>query len=474
LAAANRKVGLTDRAIKALKPAPAGKRFIVWDAVQPHLAVRVTDKGHRTFVVIKRRPWDRNPITHIIGAYPGTSLAAAREAAPGILATLAKGQLPAEIAAATRREEQRRRKETFGAAVDEFLVTGELDGLRSGHETETLLRREFLGQIRTGGEWIDGSDPLWRDTAIASISRRDVIERLDAIKRRGGKYAARHALGAVRKFFNWCAEGERFGVDVSPCASIRDKTIGFSKDGRDLKRKRVLTDAELRDVWAAAEHLTALQRDKALAQNPDADVGHLFDPVEPLVKLLMLTGQRLNDIASARWSEIDLDKAVLTVPPERYKTGVAQELPLSLAALDIIKALPRFGRGFILTTTGGKRPIGGGSKMKARLDKAIAERRKKSGAEAMPAWVFHDLRRTVRTRLVSDLGIEAFIAERVIGHALPGLHGVYDQGSHRPQKRDALDRWAGALAVIVGHGAPLPPNLVRADEVEQRRRRKRA
>jgi hypothetical protein len=94
----------------------------------------------------------------------------------------------------------------------------------------------------------------------------------------------------------------------------------------------------------------------------------------------------------------------------------------------------------------------------------------------MPAWIFHDLRRTVRTRLVSDLGIESFIAERVIGHALPGLHGVYDQGTHRDAKRAALEKWADALAGIV-RPRPGPGNkkVISADEVEKRRRgRKRA
>ncbi len=178
-----------------------------------------------------------------------------------------------------------------------------------------------------------------------------MIARLDEIKRARGKHAARHALGAVRKFFAWCVEGERFGVDTSPCANVRDKTLGFAKDGRELKRKRVLTDEELRDVWDGGEGAHREGAGKLLARDADADVSRVFDPVEPLVKLLLLTGQRLNDIARARWSEVDLDKATLTVPPERYKTGVAQEVPLSPAARDALIALPRFARGFALTTT---------------------------------------------------------------------------------------------------------------------------
>jgi integrase len=459
------KVVLTDRALRALKPAPVGKRYIVWDALQPHLGVRVTETGARSFVVVRRRPGERNPDTHVLGAYPALTLKAARKTAPAILGTLVQGKRPREVEAERRRADARRRRDTFPAAIMSFIEDEQSKQLRSSRETETILRREFLGQtwhrveIEQDGttqkitEWRSGREPIWRDRPVIEVSRRDVIERLDAIKRRSGKHAARHALGAIRKFFNWAAEGERFGIEVSPCTSVRDKTIGIT--GRDLKRKRVLNDAELRDVWAAA--------------------GAIGYPFGRLVQLLVLTGQRLNDIARAQRTEIDLDSAVLAVPPERYKTGTAHEVPLPPLAVEIIRTLPRFERGYAFTTTGGARPIGGLSKMKARLDSAIAERRQRDGAEPMPPWVLHDLRRTVRTRLVSDLGIDAFTAERVIGHALPGLHGVYDQGTHRPQKRDALERWAARLAEIVRPTlAPPKANIVLSAEVERRRQGRRA
>jgi integrase len=482
MVAAAKKV-LTDRALQALQPAEEGRRYVVWDAMTPHLGVRVTDKGTKSFIVVRRRPGARDPDTIVMGKYPAVKLKDARAKAPSVLGTLAEGRTPAEVQAERLHEEARRRKETFASAVADFIADGVLAGLRSGRETEAILRRDFLGQVRreverdgrTEENWVAASDPQWSKTPVAQIARRDVIARLDEIKRARGKHAARHALGAVRKFFSWCVEGERYGVDTSPCANVRDKTLGFAKDGRELKRKRVLTDEELRDMWTAAEELTAKARAKLLARDAGADISRAYDPTQPLVKLLLLTGQRLNDIARARWSEIDVEKATLTVPPERYKTGVAQEVPLSPMAKDTLIALPRFARGFALTTTGGARPISGFAKLKRRLDDAIAERRKRDGREAMPPWVLHDIRRTVRTRLVSDLGVEAFVAERVIGHALPGLHGVYDQGTHRDAKRAALDRWADALAIIV-HAEPAPEGgkVVSASEVETRRRVRRS
>jgi integrase len=167
------------------------------------------------------------------------------------------------------------------------------------------------------------------------------------------------------------------------------------------------------------------------------------------VQLLMLTGQRLNDVAHAQRHEIDVDASMLAVPPERFKTGVAQEVPLTARAVEIVKAVPTFGEGYLFTTTGGARPISGISKMKVRLDRLIGDQRKVNGAKPMPAWVLHDLRRTLRTRLTSDLDVDAFTAERVLGHALPGLHGVYDQGAHRAQKRAALEKWEAKLLSIV-------------------------
>ena len=254
------KVMLTDRGVGGLKPAPTGKRYIVWDALQPHLGVRVTDQGAKSFVVVRRRPGARDPNTIVLGKYPAVKLKDARKDAPNVLGTLAAGRTPAELVAERSREEARRRNETFASAVADFIADGALAGLRSGRETEAILRRDFLGQVRgevtrdgqTVEDWVAGPDPLWSKTPVAQIARRDVIARLDAIKRARGKHAARHALGAIRKFFTWCVEGERFGIEVSPLRQRPRQDAGsFAKDGRELKRKRVLTDEELRDVWGA-------------------------------------------------------------------------------------------------------------------------------------------------------------------------------------------------------------------------------
>jgi integrase len=140
---------------------------------------------------------------------------------------------------------------------------------------------------------------------------------------------------------------------------------------------------------------------------------------------------------------------------------------LSPMALDLLKSLPSFKGEFIFTTTSGKRPISGFSKTKARLDGIIAELREEDaeGAEVAPMqrWTYHDLRRTVRTRLPA-LGVPDLICEIILAHRRPELHETYDRHKYRDEKRNALEQWAVRLRSIV---EPPPANVVSIHSAEQ-------
>jgi integrase len=455
---AKEKINLTDFYLKKLAKLPVqpdqlGGRRTIWDAGCPCLAVRVTASGLISFIVVRRPAGGGHPVFHTLGRYPSLSLAEARKRTTVVLGQLAEGVHPREAKRQQQAERERRRQETVAVAIAAFIEDQRSRGLRSAHATAADLQRQFLGRRRAKHDgksvWIDGPTPIWRHRPIAEITRRDVIARLDEIKRKNGKHVARHALAAIRRVFAWCADGERHGVTVSPCLGIRDKTIGVT--GRDLKRQRVLDDEELKDVWRAAAQLVY--------------------PYGSLYQLLLLLGQRVNDIARASW--IEISDTVLTIPPERYKSDIAHAVPLPPRAMAILGELPRFEAPYIFTTTFGVKPIGGLSKGKAKLDAAIAALRAQDGRGPMPAFVIHDLRRSVRTRLVGDCGVEAYIAERVLGHALPGLHGVYDQGTHLNAKRMALIAWERRLISLVEADAPTTPNVVSADAVARRRGNRR-
>ncbi len=436
--AAIHKRKLTDKDLQRLKPAPAGKRYMVWDTHTRNLAVKVTDRGTITFIVVGRRKGQAAPQYHRLGRYPDQiSLREAREQVSDVMRLYRQGTTPKEQEKRKSIERAKARGEAFEVAANAFFEFERGKKLRTAHSTEGVMRRGFLGQTphytRTPKgwqvEWKDDKDAVWRDRPVLEINKREIIERLDQIKKQRGKYAARHALAVVRKFFNWCAEGDRYGVAISPATSIKDKTLGIT--GKDLQRKRVLNDAELRSVWEAAKTM-----------------GY---PFGPLTQVLMLTGQRLNDWALARHHEIDWETGMLVVPPERYKTELAHEIPLTPYAVEILRGLPTFSGNdaLLFSSSFGKRPITGISPNKSRLDAIIAEQRKQAGLGVMPHWVTHDLRRTVRTRL-GELGIEDFVCEQVIGHAMPGLRKVYDQGRYRIQKRHALETWEKRLLSIVG------------------------
>jgi len=163
-----------------------------------------------------------------------------------------------------------------------------------------------------------------------------------------------------------------------------------------------------------------------------------------MVRTLLLTAQRKNEIGLMRAEEID-DRDTLVIPAERYKTGVPNAVPLTAEAR---RWIGERKTGFMFSTTGGKRPFNGYSKAKAQLDAVIAKDRKAAKLKPMPAWRLHDLRRTARS-LMSRAGVTSDIAEMVLGHKLSGVRGVYDRHSYAVEKRDALEKLSGLIAMIL-------------------------
>jgi integrase len=161
---------------------------------------------------------------------------------------------------------------------------------------------------------------------------------------------------------------------------------------------------------------------------------------------------RIAEAAEAQWQEFDLKAKLWTVPSERFKSEQGHPIPLSPAAVNLIKSLPEGNdAGYVFTTTKGAKPIGDFSATKARLDELM-----RADIGDLASFVTHDVRRTVRTRM-SEMHIDDKIAEMVIGHGKRGLARVYDQARHMPAMRDALEAWAARLGGIVGEGATVMP-----------------
>ncbi len=468
---------LTPRALNSLRPADDGKRYIVWDAYQPGLGCRVTDRAtedgraaHVAFVVIRRRPGQKNPDTVVLGVYSpnvaalpdgklaerGTamSLADARRLARETLNNLAQGRSQSDIDAERRRQEEARRLEearkqrhTFGAAAEEFIAEYVNIRLRSARAVEALIRRELLGQEpeRVAGDdgryitrWVEGKHKKWRVLPIVEITQDEAMELLEKIN---SPHQARKTLMAASKLFGWVlsrTKEKRYGLKNNPVKNIKLDQLIDNYEEETKSRDRTLTDTELRLMWRAAEWL-----------------GY---PYGDLIRALMLSGQRVRELSGSRWPEIEND--VLTVPAERMKAKRKHSLPLTSCMLELLNKVPRFtGGDYIFTVSGGVRPVGGiSSNTRRALDRAIAEQRKAEGITGeMEPFRVHDVRRSVRTRL-STLGIKPFIAEQVIAHTQTGVHAVYDLHTYDSEKLGALTAWEKALKAIVN--PPVTDNVV--------------
>ena len=269
--------------------------------------------------------------------------------------------------------------------------------------------------IKTG----NGVVSLWGGRLVKDITRSDVKARLTTIKKAAHPVSANLELATLRAFFGWCMEVEQEFITVNPCANFKAPSPTVSRD-------RVLSDDELTQVWNAAEKIDW--------------------PFGRLVQLLILTGQRRDEVARMRWSEIDENAKAWTIPATRRKNAKDQIVPLSEAALEIIRKLPRIksSAGFVFTTTGTS-PISGYSKYKIRLDDSI----RKDDGEVAP-WRLHDLRRTLATGL-QRLGVRLEVTESVLGHvsgSRSGIVGIYQRHEWGPEKRAALDAWAAHVVAL--------------------------
>jgi integrase len=244
--------------------------------------------------------------------------------------------------------------------------------------------------------------------------RGDIHVVLDAIVERGSPVQANRVLATFRTMCRWAVE--RGLIDINPCTGIRAPAV---ETGRD----RVLSDDELKAVWLAS--------------------GALGHPYREFVQLLILCGQRRSEVGELKWSEIDLDAKLWTLPKDRAKNGCQHEIPLSDSAVDILRAMPRIAGSEYVFTLSGQLPIQGFYLIKKRLDDLLPP--------DTPGWTLHDLRRTFASGM-ARLGINLPVIEKLLNHisgSLAGIVGIYQRHSFANEKRTAMQAWARHVEAIV-------------------------
>lgn len=412
-------VNLTDLKVKALRPDAAGE-YVQGDTQVPGFGVRVRQSGAASYIVNKRLPGETRSTRVTIGRVGDMKLAVARDKAREAIGAVKAG---VDLNVEKRRKRERTRRAeaatgykpaTFGE-VAILYIRSECKALARGAEIEALIRKHFL--------------PAWGERLLDDLRRRDLTAVLDPVVEAGRTQAAHKLREVAIRVLNWAVDRGDVEMNYLASASRGRRRAGII---RRTRRDRVLGDDEIRAIWQACDQ-----------------AGH---PFGDFVRLSLMLGQRREEIAGMEWGELalpsgELDRgaALWVIPASRYKTRIEHAVPLPRQAVDLIAGLPCADERFVFSTKVGTK-ISGYSKMKARLE-AIA---------GVTGWRLHDLRRTMRTNMAA-LRVDPDIAERVLGHVIAGVRGVYDRYAYIDQKREALERWAQRLQAIV---EPPPPNVV--------------
>jgi integrase len=398
------KAHITDITVRSLK-APAAGQTTYWDDSLPGFGVRVSQGGTKTFTLIVGK--DRQRVS--LGRYGVISLADARTKARALLARRSLG------------ETERMPRITFAEALTRYSAQYLLNR-RAGNQVERALRKDAM--------------PLFGTKPLHAITAEDVADVLNCIRARGAESQRNRTRAYLSKFFNWCRSVDNLGsarLKVNPAV----ETTKTSERARD----RVLSDIELAAIWHGADAL-----------------GY---PFCPFVCLLILSGQRRDEVAGMRWTELDEEKRLWTIPAERAKNDTIHEVPLPKEAWAILRTLPRFQLAhgdspYVFTTTGSS-AISGYSRAKIALDKATQawlERRAASLGTALsvnPPWRFHDLRRTLSTGLART-GYPQHVVEKLLNHrsgVQSGIAAVYNRYQYFDERQAALAHWARQVMTLI-------------------------
>lgn len=408
---------LTVKGVEAIKPGAVRRE--ISDGALPGLYLIVQPSGAMSWAV--RYRYGNRPRKMTIGPYPVFSLARAREAAGAALRAVSEGRDPGaeKLAKVAARLDA---ANLATAVLDEFLQR--YVRVKNRESTARDTSRFIDNEVR----------PKWKHRQIQTITKRDIVELLDSIVDRGAPASANRVHAILRRFFNWAVE--RDIVQTSPVATVPAPTPEISRD-------RVLASDEIRLVWMAAERIGW--------------------PFGAMVKLLLLTGQRRDEVSRAVRAEFDLvaENPHWTIPKERAKNGKAHVLPLPRQVVEILEGLPVVeGKAKLIFTTTGKTPISGFSRAKQNLDdemlalardEAVQRGEDPETVEVKP-WRFHDLRRTAASGMAS-LGFPVHVVEAVLNHKsgqIKGVAAVYNRYDYADEKRQAVTAWATAVQDLVG------------------------
>ena len=382
---------------------PEGKTdHIEWDDSLPGFGVRLRGSSKRWIAQYRLGPQQRR---ESLGDVRKIDLEDARKIARRRFAQVELGvdpvaerkQAHAKAAAA---------KLTLAAATDRYL-----DAKRDVVRPSTFKAAQQYFAVHwkpLRNRPIDGDD---------KIERADIAARLQELTKAHGRTSAARARDYLSAFYSWSLK-EGICEGPNPVIATNDPSAGIPA------RDRVLSDNEIRIVWKACR---------------DDDFGRI-------VRLLLLTGCRREEIAGLRWSEVYLDTGVLTIPGTRTKNHRTLELTLPAFAMEILQSgLRRVDRDYVFGSA--RTGFSAFSYSTMALNSRIIE----AEGRALPRFTLHDLRRTFRSGL-GRLGVAPHIAELCINHVKGGVEAIYDRYRYQREIKIALQLWSDHIATVVEGG----------------------
>jgi len=400
---------LTAANISTLQLPPGIIDRVYFDDDLPGFGLRVRASGVHSWMVQYAIAGRTRRV--VLGLLTALDPGKARTTAKDLLAKVRLGGDPA----GEKDQARARAAETFGALLPDFLERQrQRQKPRSYVETERHL---IVHAKALHGLPIDG------------ITKRAIASRLAEVEKQSGPAARNRVRASLSAYFTWLArEGY---LDANP--------VAFTNRAEEKARERVLSDDELRTIWLAL---------------PDGTPGTVNGQYGAVIKLLILTGARRNEITDLRWSEVgDLDAATITLPPARTKNKREHMIPLSEPALAILRALPRRAeadgtpRDHIFGVSPG-RGFQDWSGSKKNIDARIVS----AGHGQIVDWRLHDFRRSISTALHDCFGVLPHVVEALLGHVgghKSGVAGVYNKAIYLEERRRALERWGAHIMELV-------------------------
>lgn len=364
-----------------------------------------------------------------LGSYPTVSLADAHGKVMGYRVQLRQGIDPAAVQDAVRRANHT--APTVQMIFEDFRDHYLRRRRKRPAEAEAILENHILRE--------------WRDRKAASITRREIIERVRTIAEDNGPRIAEVTKGLCGQMFG-CAVDMGL-LESSP--AVRIPSIG----SRGAKRERILDDGEIKRFWDTTATIRA-------------------DPqVRAALRFLLVTGQRRQEVALARWEHIDRTAQTWLIPAEHSKNGrehVVPLAPLALQVLDDLRAASRRTQGdgsvaesaFLVPS----RLLEDRAVDPLAITRAVRKNVDTFGFQFTP----HDLRRTAASGLAA-LGVSRLVVVKVLNHTDDSVTAIYDRHDYLAEKAAALNTWAAHLqATIKGQTAKVVP-IARPKAARKRR-----